>query len=125
MVKDKNAYEIKPELTDDWLSDIKQESIDKALELGIIFPSFKPYKNTVYTVRMLSKPRLVDNEKGKFFVMDIERDGMRFSMNLNNSFRFQLATLLKRHNLVIDQAIGSFILISKDDKGFFSVQLKD
>jgi len=110
------------EILSNWSADIKKDSIKKALEAGVIFPNFKPYKNTVYKVKIISQPREVIHNDNKFFVIDIEKDGMKFSMNMNNSFRFQLALILERYKLTIAELIGKHILITKDDIGYFNLQ---
>lgn len=117
---DKNPKSIEPQ----WFDGIKPESVESALKVGIIYPKFKAYKNTVYRIHLLSEPKYVDNEKGKFFTIDIEKDDMKFSLNMNESFKFQLFTLLKRNKTDLETLIekGVPLYISQDDSGFWSVQ---
>lgn len=108
-----------------WFDGIKPESVESALKIGIIYPKFKAYKNTVYTIYLLSEPKYIDNEKGQFFTIDIEKDGMKFSLNMNESFKFQLFTLMKRKKAELQDFIKNAVPlhISKDDDGFWIIQL--
>ena len=118
------SVDIKAKKEPKWNDNIKSESLEKALKAGIILPQFKPYKNTVYTIILLSEPKFVDNEKGKFHVIDIEKDNMKYTLNMNESFKFQLALLLKRNEADLSTLIkGNVPLhISKDENGYFSIQ---
>lgn len=107
-----------------WTDGIKQESIENAIKVGIIYPKFKAYKNTVYLIHLISEPKYVDNEKGKFFTIDIEKDNMKFTLNMNESFKFQLKKLLTEKNCELKDLLNKVPLhISQDDFGFWSIQL--
>jgi len=108
-----------------WFDGIKADSVENALKVGIIYPKFKAYKNTVYTIHLINEPKYVDNEKGKFWTVDIEKDNMKFTLNMNESFKFQLFTLLKRHKAKLETLIqkGVPLHISQNDEGYWSVQL--
>lgn len=107
-----------------WYDNIKQESLDNALKIGVILPQFKPYKNTVYTIILTSEPKYVNNEKGKFHSINIERDNMKYSLNMNGSFKFQLKLFLIRNKYTLKELIQMCVPlhISKDDFGFFTIQ---
>jgi len=120
----KESEKAKESIEPNWNDNIKQESLDNALKVGIIYPKFKPYKNTVYMITLISEPKYVDNEKGKFHTIDIERDNMKYSLNMNESFKFQLALFLKRNKCKLQDLIqrGVPLHVSKDDSGFFTIQ---
>lgn len=107
-----------------WTDGINQESIEKAIKVGVIYPKFKSYKNTVYLIHLISEPKLVDNEKGKFWTIDIEKDNMKFTLNMNESFKFQLKKLLTEKKAELKDLLNKVPLhISQDDSGFWSIQL--
>lgn len=110
-----------------WDTDIKQESIQTALKLGVIYPKFRAYKNTVYTIRLIGYPKPVISDKGKdtFFTINILKDNMKFNLIMNNSLKFQLKVLLVRNQTDLETLIskGVPLHISQDDKGYWSVQL--
>lgn len=108
---------------DDWKFDIKESSIKRALDAGVIYPNLKCYANTVYRIRMTSLPIKVITDKGEFWKISLKRDGMNYQLPLNNSFRFQLALLMERERLTSEQLLAKDLLIAKDDKGYFSIQL--
>jgi len=120
----KESKEVKESIEPNWNDNIKQESLDNALKIGVIYPKFKPYKNTVYTIILISEPKYVDNEKGKFHTIDIERDNMKYSLNMNESFKFQLALFLKRNKCKLQDLIQRSVAlhVSKDDSGFYTIQ---
>ena len=124
IIESKKLKESKQSKEPNWNDNIKQESLNNALKVGIIYPKFKPYKNTVYVIILISKPKYVDNEKGKFHTINIERDNMKYSLNMNESFKFQLALFLKRNECTLDDLInrGVPLHVSKDDSGFFTIQ---
>ena len=108
-----------------WDVGIKPESLANALKVGIIYPKFKVYKNTVYEIYLISEPKYVESEKGNFHTIDIEKDGMKFSLNMNESFKFQLKVLLERKKADIQDLVnrGVPLHISQDSNGFWSIQL--
>ena len=108
-----------------WDSDIDLKSLEKALIAGIILPKFKAYKNTVYIVKLISKPKFVISDKGNFHTINLVKENMKFSLNMNNSFKFQLKLLLERNNTDLETLInkGVPLHISQDDNGYWSIQL--
>lgn len=110
-----------------WSDGLKQESIQNALKVGVIYPKFKAYKNTPYEIFLLSEPKYVDNEKVEkpFFTIDIEKDGMKYTLNMNESFKFQLKVLLERNKAELSDLIkkGIPLRIAQDDEGYWSIQL--
>jgi len=109
-----------------WDDDIKLQSIENALKVGVILPKFRAYKNTVYTIKLIDKPKLVNSDKGNtFFTIDIIRDNMKFNLPMNNSFKFQLKVLLERNKTNLETLInrGVPLHISQDDSGYWSIQL--
>lgn len=107
-----------------WTDGIKQESIENAIKVGVIYPKFKVYKNTVYLIHLISEPKYVDNEKGKFWTIDIEKDNMKFTLNMNESFKFQLKKLLTEKKCELKDLLNKVPLhISQDYSGFWSIQL--
>lgn len=108
-----------------WDSDINLESLKKAIDSNIIYPKFKPYKNTVYLVYIFEQPKLIMSEKGNFHIIGITKDNMKFTINMNNSFKFQLKVLLERNQIDVQTLIKNSIplRISKDDLGYWSIQL--
>ena len=108
-----------------WDFDINLESLKKAIDSNIIYPKFKPYKNTVYLVYIFEQPKLIMSEKGNFHIIGITKDNMKFTINMNNSFKFQLKVLLERNQIDVQTLIKNSIplRISKDDLGYWSIQL--
>lgn len=110
-----------------WDKDIKQESIQTALKMGIILPKFRAYKNTVYTIKLIGFPKPVVSDKGKdtFHTINVSKDNMKFNLIMNNSFKFQLKVLLERNQTDLETLIskGVPLHISQDDNGYWSVQL--
>jgi len=122
LVKNKTEKKANDEKPITWLDDIKQESIDNYLKSGVIYPSFKPIRNKTYRIRVLSLPEYVESVKGNFFVIKIEKEGMIFSMIINNSFRFHLLAIIRKTLVSNKEIIGKELFIIKDDEGFFSIQ---
>lgn len=120
----KETNKSKETIIPNWFDNIKPESLENALKVGIILPRFKPYKNTVYEIYLISEPKYVDNEKGKFHTIDIERDNMKYSLNMNESFKFQLKLFLIRNKCTLQDLIQRNVplRVSKDDSGFFTIQ---
>ena len=108
-----------------WDFGIKPESLENALKIGIIYPKLKVYKNTVYCIRLLNEPRYVESDKGNFHTIDVEKDDMRFNLNMNESFKFQLKILLERNKINIQELVSRSVplYISQDDNGYWSIQL--
>jgi len=108
-----------------WDSFIKSKSLENALQHGIIYPKFRAYKNTVYLIKILSYPRAVESDKGLFHSIDVVKDNMKFTLNMNNSFKFQLKVLLERNKTDLQTLIdkGVPLHISQDDFGYWSIQL--
>ena len=84
-----------------------------------ILPSFKPRKNTVYSIKLLTYPKEVSTGKISFYTVKILRDGMKLTMVVNNSFRYHLTRLYKQQG----DLLGKILLINKNDDGYFSIQL--
>lgn len=104
--------------------DFKPESIKRVIESGVILPEFKPYANTVYQIELRSEPKYIKHEKGNFFTVDITKNGMKYQMKANGSFRFGLKLILERNNLEsIKNLFGVPLNISKNSDGLISVQL--
>lgn len=108
-----------------WDSFIKSKSLENALQQGIIYPKFRAYKNTVYLIKILSYPRAIESDKGLFHSIDVVKDNMKFTLNMNNSFKFQLKVLLERNKTDLQTLIdkGVPLHISQDDNGYWSIQL--
>jgi hypothetical protein len=119
--KEISKESITPKETPEWLKQFKTESLENAVKEDIL-PTWKPYTNTVHKVKLLSEPKLVEipGKKG-FYSINIERDGMKFNMNLNKSFLFQLGVIMKKNKL--DSIIGKEIVLTKNTEGYFSLQL--
>lgn len=107
-----------------WTDGIKIESVQNAIKIGVVYPKFKAYKDTVYLIHLISEPKLVDNEKGKFWTIDIEKDNMKFTLNMNESFKFQLFKLLTEKNCSLKDLLNKVPLhIAQDSNGYWSIQL--
>lgn len=124
-ILEKEIGDFVPQKNAKWDSEIKEESLKNALKVGIIYPKFKAYRNTVYTIKLLEKPKAVISDKGNFHSILVMKDNMKFSLNMNNSFKFQLKLLLKRNNTDLETLInkGVPLHISQDSIGYWSIQL--
>jgi len=119
--KTETKIEIENELK--WDSDIKMESVKKVLEAGIILPEFKPYANSVYTITFKSIPKYVESDKGKFWTIQIDKDGMDYQMKMNASLKFGLKVLMERAKILeIKDILGIPFKICKNSDGYFSIQ---
>lgn len=120
--KTETKIEIENELK--WDSDIKMESVKKVLEAGIILPEFKPYANSVYTITFKSIPKYVESDKGKFWTIQIDKDGMDYQMKMNASLKFGLKVLMERAKILeIKDILGIPFKICKNSDGYFSIQI--
>ncbi len=120
---DKKKFKLEVKEVDEEEKKTEEETPDWALEgkeYVEILPSFKPRKNTVYSIKLLTYPKEVTSGKMNFYTVEILKDGMKFSMIVNNSFRYHLTRLYKKHG----DLLGKSILINKNDDGYFSLQLQ-
>ncbi len=137
---DKKKFKLEVKEVDEEEKKTEEETPDWALEgkeYVEILPSFKPRKNTVYSIKLLTYPKEVRKNtvysiklltypkevtsgKMNFYTVEILKDGMKFSMIVNNSFRYHLTRLYKKHG----DLLGKSILINKNDDGYFSLQLQ-
>jgi len=108
-----------------WDKDIKVDSLKKAIDSNIIYPKFRAYKNTVYLIYIFELPKAIDSKKGVFHTIGIVKDNMKYMVNMNNSFKFQLKVLLERNKTDIETLIkkGVPLRISQDDLGYWNIQL--
>lgn len=125
---------IKPDL-DDWTKDLDQNSIAKSLEAGVILPQLKPELNTVYSVILLDSeplPKVFDSKFGKTYAIDVEYNGLKHSLILGISFRYQLFVEMQRKGMFhLSDLIGKVITFKKsigntkdmDNVELYSVQL--
>lgn len=123
--KNKTKTETKIEIENElkWDSDIKMESVKKVLEAGIILPEFKPYANSVYTITFKSIPKYVESDKGKFWTIQIDKDGMDYQMKMNASLKFGLKVLMERAKILeIKDILAIPFKICKNSDGYFSIQ---
>lgn len=122
-IKTNKKIETKIENIPSWDSDIKQESVDKVIKSGVILPEFKPYANAVYEVKFDSEPKFIESEKGNFWSVDINKDGMKYQMKMNNSLKFGIKVLMTRKNLKeFKDILGIPFKICKNSDGMFSIQ---
>jgi len=90
---DKKKFKLEVKEVDEEEKKTEEETPDWALEgkeYVEILPSFKPRKNTVYSIKLLTYPKEVTSGKMNFYTVEILKDGMKFSMIVNNSFRYHL-----------------------------------
>jgi len=95
-----------------WLDDLDIGNVEKSAKLNII-PSLKVELDETKIVKIIEMPKktkFADNNI--YFTMLLEMNGVKYQMNVNaKSFRFQLATLIKKNENT--SMIGKTIAISK------------
>lgn len=119
-----------------WLSDIDEESIKKAVNVGEILPRMKlPDIDQVVTVKFAEEPRLVKNEKlaqGEAIFAVIEHEGAKMDIILPKSLRFNLRREMVKNNL--DKLVGNMFKMGatkqtvgayKDAKVYWAQLVKD
>jgi hypothetical protein len=130
-----NAFERstqKIEEDDSWEEQFKEESFQSVLQQEEIYPQLKPRKNAVYEAKLLTLPKKITTKHGTAYVIDLEYQGMRYSMYTPKSFLFNLAVQKRRNNLESEDLIGKKIAFQKTPQktehgtaNMYTVQIKE
>ena len=99
-------------------------SIKASIDAGEILPELKPRKNAIYRAILNSLPKEVISDKGDFFTVEIEIDGMRKSLKANRSFNFALTRYKTENKIPYSDLVGREIVFQKDENGYMTVQIK-
>ncbi|MBA7494954.1 hypothetical protein ES702_05532 [subsurface metagenome] len=101
-----------------------EASIKASIKAGEILPELRPRKNAIYRAILNSLPKEVISDKGNFYTVEIEIEGMRKSLKANRSFNFALTRFKTENKIPFTDLIGREIVFQKDENGYMIVQIK-